>query len=86
VEIQARYLAGRVAGRNMKLELTDEAKEQLASEGYDPTFGARPLKRTIQQRIENPLAQKILAGDFSEGDAIVVNGDGHKFTFTAKKN
>ena len=85
VEIQVQYLAGRVAGRNMRLEMTDGAKEQLASEGYDPTFGARPLKRAIQQRIENPLAQQILAGEFSEGDTIIVDGDGHKFTFEAKK-
>ena len=69
----------------MKLEVTEKAKEQLALEGYDPTYGARPLKRTIQQRIENPLAQRILAGDFSEGDTIVVDGDGHKFTFAGNK-
>ncbi|GAH74768.1 unnamed protein product, partial [marine sediment metagenome] len=81
VDIQVGYLTGRVAGRNIKLEVTDKAKEQLASEGYDPTYGARPLKRTIQQRIENPLAQRILAGEFSEGDTVTVEGDGHKFTF-----
>ena len=85
VDIQVRYLTGRVASRNMKLEITDKAKEQLACEGYDPMYGARPLKRTIQRRIENPLAQKILAGEFGEGDTVVVDGDGHKFTFAAKK-
>ena len=85
VDIQVGYLTGRVAGRNIKLKVTDRAKEQLASEGYDPTYGARPLKRTIQQRIENPLAQKILAGDLGEGDTVVVDGDGHKFSFAAKK-
>ena len=55
-------------------------KDLLADEGYDPTFGARPLKRVIQQRIENPLAQKILAGEFGPGDAIEIN----VFAFNAK--
>jgi len=50
-------------------------------EGYDPVFGARPLKRTIQQRIENPLASELLAGKFAEGDKIKVDASSHKFMF-----
>ena len=54
----------------------------LADEGYDPTFGARPLKRIVQQRLENALATKLLSGDFAPGDAIDVDAAGHSFTFT----
>jgi len=50
-------------------------------EGYDPSFGARPLKRTIQQRLENPLATELLAGKFADGDKIKIDADTHKFTF-----
>jgi ATP-dependent Clp protease ATP-binding subunit ClpB len=50
-------------------------------EGYDPAFGARPLKRTIQQRLENPLATELLAGKFADGDAIRIDAKAHKFTF-----
>ena len=67
--------------RGLKLVLTDEAKKMLADEGYDPTLGARPLKRVIQQRLENPLAQRILAGEFKEGDTITVTPDAAKGEF-----
>ena len=50
-------------------------------EGYDPVFGARPLKRTIQQRLENRLATELLAGKFTEGDRIKIDADGHRFKF-----
>jgi len=73
VDIQIRYLNERLAEKGMFLELTDKARELLATYGYDPVFGARPLKRTIQRYIENTLALKILEGAFSEGDKIVVN-------------
>jgi ATP-dependent Clp protease ATP-binding subunit ClpB len=66
----------------MAVELTDAAKIQLASEGWDPAYGARPLKRAIQQRIENPLASRILAGEFGAGDSILVDVQGTVFTFT----
>ena len=62
-------------------ELTDAAKAQLASEGWDPSYGARPLKRTIQQRIENPLASRILAGEFGAGDSVRVDYAGGAFVF-----
>jgi ATP-dependent Clp protease ATP-binding subunit ClpB len=71
VEIQLGRLRKRLAERGMSLELTQGAKDQLAAEGWDPAFGARPLKRTIQQRIENPLASRILAGEVGPGDRVV---------------
>jgi ATP-dependent Clp protease ATP-binding subunit ClpB len=81
VDIQLRDLQKRLAERKLTLELTDEVKAQLAERGYDPVFGARPLKRTIQRMIENPLAVEVLGGNFSEGDHIVVEPDGETFTF-----
>ena len=70
--IQADYLRSRLRGRGIELELADEALERLAEAGFDPVYGARPLKRAIQQQVENPLAQEILSGEFGEGDRIRV--------------
>ena len=70
--IQADYLRRRLRGRGIELELADEALERLAEAGFDPVYGARPLKRAIQQQVENPLAQEILSGEFGEGDRIRV--------------
>jgi len=81
VEIQLRYLAKRLRDRNITVEFTDEARKLIMEEGYDPVFGARPLKRTIQQRLENPLASEILAGKFTEGDSIKVGANADEFTF-----
>jgi ATP-dependent Clp protease ATP-binding subunit ClpB len=81
VDIQLAYLADRLKGRNIDLEFTDAARTQIMDEGYDPAFGARPLKRTIQQRLENPLASELLAGKFNDGDKIRINAHAHKFTF-----
>jgi len=81
VDIQLDYLAERLNGRNIQVEFTDSAREQIMDEGYDPAFGARPLKRTIQQRLENPLAAELLAGKFKDGDKIKIDADAHKFTF-----
>jgi ATP-dependent Clp protease ATP-binding subunit ClpB len=81
VEIQLGRLRERLAAREMSLELTEEAKTELASEGWDPAYGARPLKRTIQHRIENPLASRILQGDFGAGDHIRVDDQGKSFVF-----
>jgi ATP-dependent Clp protease ATP-binding subunit ClpB len=67
--------------RKIGLEFTDDARKQIMDEGYDPVFGARPLKRTIQQRLENPLAAELLAGKFAEGDTIKIDADAHRFTF-----
>ncbi|MDX2146224.1 MAG: AAA family ATPase [Planctomycetota bacterium] len=81
VDTQLARLRHRLAERDMQIELTSEARQQLASEGWDPGFGARPLKRTIQSRIENQLATRLLAGDFGPGDSILVDYKGKSFTF-----
>ena len=81
VDIQLDYLAERLKGRHITLEFTDNARRQIMDEGYDPAFGARPLKRTIQQRLENPLAAELLAGKFADGDKIKIDANAHKFTF-----
>ena len=80
VELQLERLRVRLAERGLELELTDEAKQVLAEAGWDPTYGARPLKRAIQRMIENPLALRLLEGDFGEGDAVRVDAkDGQLF-------
>jgi ATP-dependent Clp protease ATP-binding subunit ClpB len=77
VELQLRRVEARLAERGLRLELTDEAKEMLAEAGWDPTYGARPLKRAIQRLLENPLALRLLEGEFAEGDVVRVDaGDG----------
>jgi len=81
VDIQLDDLARRLGGRNISVEFTDAARTQIMDEGYDPVFGARPLKRTIQQRLENPLAAELLAGKFTDGDTIKIDADTHKFNF-----
>jgi ATP-dependent Clp protease ATP-binding subunit ClpB len=81
IGIQLSGLLKRLAERKIHVELTDAAKEELVREGYDPAYGARPLKRTIQRRILDPLAMRVLEGDFGEGDTIVVNRSGEAFTF-----
>jgi ATP-dependent Clp protease ATP-binding subunit ClpB len=77
VELQLARLRGRLAERRIELELTGAAKEMLAEAGWDPAYGARPLKRAIQRLVENPLALRLLEGDFADGDAIRVDaGEG----------
>ncbi len=73
VEIQLRSLRKRLADRNLELELTPSALAHLAREGFDPIYGARPLKRTIQKEIVQPLAMRLLQGDFHDGDTVVVD-------------
>jgi ATP-dependent Clp protease ATP-binding subunit ClpB len=72
VDIQLGYLHERLADREMKIVLSDAARDRLADAGFDPVYGARPLKRAIQQQVENPLAQEILKGKFKPGDTIEV--------------
>ena len=81
-EILLEGLRQRLGEREIVLDLTDAAKAQLISEGYDPAYGARPLARTIQKRIENPLASRILSGEFGAGDCVIVDAAGSSFTFT----
>jgi len=83
--IQVAYLRKRLQSRDMDLELSKSALDQLALAGYDPVYGARPLKRAIQQSIENPLAQEILQGKFVPGDIIVVDADNERLFFTKRR-
>ncbi len=82
VELQAARLRARLASRGVELEITQAARDLLGREGYDPAYGARPLKRLVQRRLENPLAQRMLAGEIREGDRVVVDAEGDEVTFT----
>ncbi len=81
VDIQLEHLRRRLAAKRIGLEVTDAAKAVLAREGYDPTFGARPLKRTIQRLIQDPLALKLLEHEFAEGDTVTVDAHGDELVF-----
>ena len=84
VDIQLRGLASRLAQRNLTIDVDDQAKDLLVETGWDPQYGARPLRRAVQRLVENPLAQRLLAGDFSTGDAIAVAANGEALTFTKR--
>ncbi|MEN3284002.1 MAG: ATP-dependent Clp protease ATP-binding subunit ClpB, partial [Solirubrobacteraceae bacterium] len=86
VDLQVERLIQRVRQRGIEIELTDRARELLGDLGYDPTYGARPLKRVIQKRLVDPLALAILEGDFREGDRVRVDaGDGDLVLSTAER-
>ncbi len=84
--IQIEYLRQRLRERDMNLTLSEAALDQIGATGFDPVYGARPLKRAIQQHIENPLAQEILAGHFAPGDTIAVDVKGGQLTFQKGKH
>jgi ATP-dependent Clp protease ATP-binding subunit ClpB len=73
IEIQLKRLAKMIGDRGLSIEISDRAKELLAKEGYDPAFGARPLKRALQKEIIDPLAMKLLEGKVKSGDTVFVN-------------
>jgi ATP-dependent Clp protease ATP-binding subunit ClpC len=73
VDLQMQEIAGRLGEHGLKIELTDAARAWLAEEGYDPQFGARPVRRTLERHIETPLAKRLLAGEFSEGETVIVD-------------
>jgi ATP-dependent Clp protease ATP-binding subunit ClpB len=81
VDIQVRAFAARLAERRLEIELTDAAREYLAEKGYDPAFGARPLKRLIQKEVQDFLALALLQGEFDEGDRVVVDREGDGLSF-----
>ncbi|MFO7742213.1 MAG: ATP-dependent chaperone ClpB [Anaerolineae bacterium] len=81
VDIQMRRLRALLDDRNMSLELTDEARQHLAEAGYDPVYGARPLKRVIQRQVQDPLALALLRGEFEEGDRVRVGTSDGRITF-----
>jgi len=85
VEIQLANLRRRLAERKLEIRLTDSAKEFLAREGFDPVYGARPLKRAIQRLIQDPLSLQVLEGKFKEGDLIEVDLEGRALTFQSKE-
>jgi ATP-dependent Clp protease ATP-binding subunit ClpB len=81
VELQLERLRERLAERRITLDLTDAAKEALADAGWDPAYGARPLKRAIQRLVENPLALRLLEGDLGDGDTIRVDAENGEIAF-----
>jgi len=85
VELMVKDLQGRLADRKLKIELTEGAKSWLVKEGYDPVYGARPLRRAIERYVENSLSTKLLRGEFSQGDAVMVDLGDDGLTFTVRK-
>ena len=81
--IQIAHVAGRLAERQLKLDVSEAALDLLGNIGFDPVYGARPLKRAIQQQLENPLARKLLAGEFNSGETIYVDAKAGHLTFTS---
>lgn len=75
VDLQMKEIAGRLREQGIEIELTDAAREWLAKEGFDPQFGARPLRRTLQRKVESPLSRQLLAGEFKAGDQVIVDAD-----------
>jgi ATP-dependent Clp protease ATP-binding subunit ClpB len=82
VDIQLQRLERRLADRRVKLVVTDEARTLLAQRGWDPVYGARPLKRAIQRLVQDPLAMMLLQGKFSEGDSVEVGAAAGELTFS----
>jgi ATP-dependent Clp protease ATP-binding subunit ClpC len=78
-------LQKRLADRKLGIEITEKAKSWLAEVGYDPTYGARPLRRAIERYVENPLSTKLLQGEFSPGDVVIVDYKADGLTFSVKK-
>jgi ATP-dependent Clp protease ATP-binding subunit ClpB len=81
IDIQVAELSQRLADRDITVAVTQQAKELIGELGYDPSFGARPLKRLVQQKIENPLASKIISGEIADGSSVLVDAAGKTFTF-----
>jgi ATP-dependent Clp protease ATP-binding subunit ClpC len=81
VDLQMREIDDRLADYDITIELTDAAREWLANEGYDPQFGARPLRRTLQKRVESPMSVKLLRGEFKPGDTVTVDADEEGLSF-----
>ena len=82
MKIQIRRLGKILEAKRIQIELTPEAEAEIARRGYDPAFGARPLKRVIQRDIQNALAMELLTGKIREGDTILVELHGEEFVFT----
>jgi ATP-dependent Clp protease ATP-binding subunit ClpC len=85
VDLQMKEIAGRLGEHGITIELTDAAREWLANEGYDPQFGARPLRRTLQKRVESPLSVELLRGEFKVGDVVVVDAGEEGLVFSREE-
>jgi len=85
VDLLIREVERRLAERSIKLEVNEEAKAWLAQKGYDPVYGARPLRRAIQRYMENPISTKILQGEFKEGDTVAISLKKDNLSFTTRK-
>jgi ATP-dependent Clp protease ATP-binding subunit ClpB len=81
IDIQLRGLVKRLEDRKIRVELSDRAKDMLIAEGYDPIYGARPLKRTLQRQVLDPLAMRVLEGEFREGDVVRIDAAGGELQF-----
>jgi ATP-dependent Clp protease ATP-binding subunit ClpB len=86
IGIQLGYLQRRLSARKLELTVTDRVREYLAREGFDPVYGARPLKRAIQRLVQDPLAQRLLEGEFQEGDRILVDVQGGELVLTREES
>jgi ATP-dependent Clp protease ATP-binding subunit ClpB len=84
VDLQIKQLAAHLEEQNYHLEVSEQARQLIANEGYDPKYGARPLKRVIQNRLQNSLANAILSGEFPEGSTIFVDSQNGEFAFISK--
>jgi len=84
VDLMVKDLENRLAERKLGLEMTDAAKSWLAKAGFDPVYGARPLRRAVERYVENPLSTKVLKGEFKEGDTVIVDLVDDELTFTAR--
>ena len=84
VDIQMDYLRGLLKEQDISIEITDDAKDLLATRGFNPIYGARPLKRVIRQLVENPLSKEILSRKFVEGDTILVDVNDDEIVFSKK--
>jgi ATP-dependent Clp protease ATP-binding subunit ClpC len=85
VDLMTADLRQRMEERGIQLEISEAARGALADEGYDPAFGARPLRRVVQRQLESPLSRRVLAGDFESGDTVVVDWSAEGFTFTRSR-
>ena len=87
VELMVNEVRKRLAEHHIELDLTEAAKTALVKEGFDPVFGARPLRRTVTREVENPLSKRILSGEFHEGDTVAVDRpEGEEgYTFTRRE-
>jgi ATP-dependent Clp protease ATP-binding subunit ClpC len=85
VDLMTADVAARLKERGITLELTDAARQALVAEGYDPVYGARPLRRVVQRQVENPISRRLLAGEFAEGDSVRVDHTADGYTFARQQ-